>query len=136
MARKCSNCGFVERRLDKFSFEQFNIFWMAYPRKVGKGAAEKIWEKMKGDKELFDKIIQAVANQRNSEQWLRDNGVFIPHPATWLNQRRWEDEVKVKWVDPFDDTAQREAAAKKRMEEVREMEYQRMLARKHGLVRG
>ena len=127
MPKPCPNCGFIARKLDKFSFDQFNIFWQNYPRKVGKGAAEKVWEKMKGDKELFDKIIQAVANQRNSEQWLRNDGVFIPHPATWLNQRRWEDEVKVKWVDPYDNRAEKEAEALKRMEDLREKEYERLM---------
>jgi hypothetical protein len=35
-----------------------------------------------------------------SEQWRRDDGRFIPHPATWLNQRRWEDEAEP--AAPFD----------------------------------
>ena len=39
-------------------------------------------------------ILNAVKAQRESPQWTRDGGQFIPHPATWLNQERWEDEVQ------------------------------------------
>jgi len=38
-------------------------------------------------------ILKAIAVQRQSEQWQRDRGQYIPHPATWLHQRRWEDEA-------------------------------------------
>ena len=34
----------------------------------------------------------ALERDKRSEQWRRDNGDFIPHPASWLNGRRWEDE--------------------------------------------
>lgn len=69
---------------------EFNAFWKAYPRKVGKGAAEKAWGK-NGRPELAV-LLAAVAAQAQSEQWQKDGGKFIPHPATWLNQKRWEDE--------------------------------------------
>ena len=35
----------------------------------------------------------ALKTQRASEEWRRDNGRAIPYPSTWLNNRRWEDEV-------------------------------------------
>lgn len=68
----------------------FDRFWTAYPRKVGKGAAEKAFSKAKINGHLAD-ILSALDRQKQSEQWQRDGGQFIPHPATWLNQRRWED---------------------------------------------
>ena len=75
----------------------FDVFWQAYPRKVGKGASRKAWEKIKPDENLKNKIITAVEQQKKSKQWTKDEGQYIPHPATWLNQERWEDEpVKVK----------------------------------------
>lgn len=67
-------------------------FWPAYPRKVGKANAEKAWRKIDPDPETVKDIIAAIAVQRESDQWCRDGGQFIPHPATWLNGRRWEDE--------------------------------------------
>lgn len=74
----------------------FDLFWSVYPRKIGKGAAELAWKKCKPDSTLQTRIIQAVKAQCKSEQWRRDGGQFIPHPATWLNGKRWEDEVEVK----------------------------------------
>lgn len=67
----------------------FDVFWKSYPRKVGKPVAFKAWNKQKPDLAL---VLTALAWQRTSEQWARDNGQFIPHPSTYLNQRRWEDE--------------------------------------------
>ncbi|MGE4465846.1 hypothetical protein, partial [Sphaerochaeta sp.] len=71
----------------------FMQFWSAYPRKVGKGAAEKSWKNLKVDDTLLKTILDAVEAQKKSNQWVRDNGQYIPYPATWLNQKRWEDEV-------------------------------------------
>lgn len=70
----------------------FLSFWNAYPRRVGKGAAAKAWKAAKPDEELTLKILSALEEAKASPQWRRDNGQFIPHPSTWLNQRRWEDE--------------------------------------------
>ena len=70
----------------------FARFWSAYPRKIGKGAAEKAWSKAKINGHA-DAVIAAVEQQRSSEQWQKDGGQYIPNPATWLNQRRWEDEL-------------------------------------------
>lgn len=70
----------------------FPEFWKAYPNKVGKGAARKIWAKRKPDRALLEVMLAAIAAQKNSSQWQRDGGQYIPNPATWLNQERWEDE--------------------------------------------
>jgi len=72
----------------------FARFWALYPRKVAKPQAEKAWAKLKVTADLFATIATALAKQVASPDWLKDNGQFIPHPATWLNGRRWEDEVK------------------------------------------
>jgi len=69
----------------------FVEFWTNYPRKIGKGAAEKSWGKLKPPLEI---VISAIHEQKKTNQWSRENGQFIPHPATWLNQKRWEDEVE------------------------------------------
>jgi hypothetical protein len=71
--------------------ERFDEFWAAYPKKVGKGDARKSWKRIKPKTELFEKIMAAVAEQKNSDNWVRG---YIPNPATWLNQERWDDEVK------------------------------------------
>ena len=67
----------------------FEIFWQAYPRKVGKKAACRAYLRTATPPE---RILQALERQRADPQWQREQGRFIPHPATWLNQGRWEDE--------------------------------------------
>lgn len=73
--------------------ERFAAFWKLYPKKQGKGAAEKAWKKIKPTAELFDRIMAAVGAAKLSEQWQRENGRYIPNPATWLNEKRWDDEL-------------------------------------------
>lgn len=72
--------------------ERFDAFWNAYPKKIGKGAAEKAFKKIKPSGDLLQRMLSAVEVQKQSDQWRRDNGQYIPNPATWLNQTRWEDE--------------------------------------------
>lgn len=74
--------------------ERFARFWDDYPRKVGKGAAEKAWKKLNPSETLTEDILSAIAAQKKSRQWLRDGGQYIPNPATWLNQHRWEDDLQ------------------------------------------
>lgn len=77
----------------------FNIFWKAYPRKKSKGDAEKVWNKIKPNQKLFDIILSKIDEAKNSNDWLKENGQFIPYPAKWLSRKGWEDEyVPVKNV--------------------------------------
>ena len=71
----------------------FNKFWTAYPKHIAKQSAVKAFEKLKPDEKLLEAMLKAIARQRESKQWEKDGGAFIPYPATWLNQRRWEDEL-------------------------------------------
>ena len=71
--------------------EGFLDFWNAYPRKVGKGAAFKAYQAIKA-KPPEAVLLNAVARQAQSPKWHEESGRYIPHPQTWLNQRRWEDE--------------------------------------------
>jgi len=58
---------------------------------VGKLAAKKAFDKVKIPVET---LLSAIERQKCGEQWHKDNGQYIPNPATWLNQGRWEDECK------------------------------------------
>lgn len=73
--------------------KRFEEFWHHYPRRVGRGAAEKSWEKLRPDKVLFERILSALDRQKLCDDWQRDGGRYIPYPATWLNQKRWEDDL-------------------------------------------
>lgn len=80
----------------------FKSFWQAYPKKVGKKAAETAWRKAKG-KPPLSQIINAISKQAKSEQWRKDDGQFIPNPTTWINQGRWDDDLTgtTQDVDPI-----------------------------------
>ena len=71
----------------------FNQFWDSYPKHIAKQSAVKAFEKLKPDEKLLEAMLKAIELQKESKQWEKDGGAFIPYPATWLNQRRWEDEL-------------------------------------------
>ena len=81
----------------------FSDFWAVYPKRRGKPDAEKAWAKLNPSQELFDQICGAISEWRETEDWRKDKGQFIPYPATWLNGRRWEDEAHPDVDDDFDD---------------------------------
>jgi len=70
----------------------FDAFWEAYPKKVGKGAATKAWKGKKPDLHI---CLEALKWQTRQDQWTREQGKYIPHPATWINQERWQDAPQV-----------------------------------------
>jgi hypothetical protein len=91
-------------RLDKLlrSNDQddgFEEFWNCYPKKVGKEAARKSWEKYKSNFSLTS-VLRALQWRIESDQWRRNDGQFIPNPATYLNQGRWQDQQPVE-LTPF-----------------------------------
>ena len=69
--------------------DQFEMFWKSYPKKTAKESAKKAWIKIKPNDELIVKITKAVKDQKLSDREQQ----FIPHAATWLNNKRWEDEI-------------------------------------------
>jgi hypothetical protein len=71
---------------------EFDQFWAAYPRKTGKEAARRAWTNRSNIRPDLQTILDALAWQKQQDQWLRDGGAYVPHPATWLNQGRWSDE--------------------------------------------
>ena len=73
----------------------FEMFWSDYPRKEGKKAARKAWDQIKPGQDQLGQILNALRIQKKSDQWTRDGGQYIPHPATWLNGERWKDETVV-----------------------------------------
>lgn len=76
----------------KKNAEGFEEFWQAYPKKAAKTNAQKAFEKLKPTPEFLAEILSALNRQKQSDAWQQENGKYIPHPATWLNGRRWEDE--------------------------------------------
>lgn len=76
--------------------QEFEKFWDAYPKKVGRAAAWKAWQNQKraGVLPANGKIQEAINEQLRSDQWRKEGGQFIPNPSTWLNQGRWDDKLQ------------------------------------------
>lgn len=73
--------------------ERFERFWKAYPRKKAKDKAESWFKRKKPTIELVDIMIEAINKFKKTEDWIKENGKYIPYPATWLNGGRWKDEI-------------------------------------------
>jgi hypothetical protein len=86
--------------------KSFSLFWSAYPKHQAKLNAEKSWLKLSPENGLVEKICECIERYKKTHDWIKDNGQFIPMPATWLNQRRWEDETTI--TVPYDPNIQKE----------------------------
>lgn len=74
---------------------EFLLFWKAYPKKTGKGEAYRSWNKLKPSKEKAERIVVSVKAHAQSKDWFKEDGKYVPLPATFLNQRRYDDEIAV-----------------------------------------
>jgi hypothetical protein len=74
--------------------ENFALFWSLYPRKTAKEFAGKSFAKLNDTDQ--DAAITGVKKwvEMGAFEEPSDRGDFRPHPATWINQRRWEDEIE------------------------------------------
>jgi uncharacterized protein YdaU (DUF1376 family) len=80
---------------DIFLSEGFALFWSKYPRKTAKDKAEASWKRLNPSPELEDQIISDVLKRKTSPDWCKEGGQYIPHPTTYLNQKRWEEVIEV-----------------------------------------
>lgn len=81
--------------------DEFEQFWISYPRKIGKGDAWKAWPKAVAHLRTSTGLAPPEAAERlaaTASQFAKSpkgqSGEFCPHPATWLNGRRFEDDPK------------------------------------------
>src|ERR1043165_5253240 len=70
----------------------FEVFWTQYPRKRNKGAAEKVWGKLQPDPALLTVMLGKIEQAKQTIDWQKSKGQYIPYPATWLNGKGWEDD--------------------------------------------
>lgn len=73
----------------------FASFWSIYPKKTAKPEAQKAFKAQKINGEL-QTILEDIERRKSGNDWQKDGGKWIPHPATYLNGRRWEDEIQVQ----------------------------------------
>ena len=69
--------------------DSFTAFWTSYPRRVGKFQAQKIWKRIQAQIRI-DEVLAGIERWKETKQWQDPD--YIPYPATFLNQRRWEDK--------------------------------------------
>lgn len=74
--------------------KEFDVFWAEYPRSEGKQKARAAYNKV--DVSL-DVLLEALSQHKRSAQWTKNGGEFIPHASTWLNGRRWEDQMAMDY---------------------------------------
>lgn len=82
---------------DKYTnINTFGQFWGAYPKKRHKGQAQKTWDNLVKKKKLpeINILIRAIELQKETPDWKKENGKYIPYPATWLNAEGWLDEIE------------------------------------------
>lgn len=79
----------------------FDALWAEYPKKRDKDQAARAFAKLRPDEALQALLIAAVRQQRDSAEWAKENGRFVPHLSTWLSRRRWEDEPSKPERDIF-----------------------------------
>ena len=81
------------KNMDQKTSKLFSRFWEAYPRHEAKEAAREAFTKLGVDEGLLETMITAIGKWKKTTQWKDEGGRYIPNPANWLRQRRWEDEV-------------------------------------------
>jgi hypothetical protein len=85
---------------ERYACASFDRFWELYPKKKAKTKAEAAFKKLNPDDALLSVMLTALQTQRSSNDWIKDNGQYIPYPATWINQCRWGDEMSTS-VHPY-----------------------------------
>jgi hypothetical protein len=70
---------------------EFNKFWEFYPKKKSKGDAYKAWQQVKEKRPALASILKAIVVLRDSDDWNREGGKWIPYPASWLRAWGWAD---------------------------------------------
>lgn len=73
----------------------FDDFWKVYPKKVNKKDAFKAFKSIKNIEQLLPDIISDVEMKKNTNDWQRENGRFIPYPGSYLRGERWNDVNEV-----------------------------------------
>lgn len=82
----------------------FEAFWKQYPRKVAKPDALKAWKRLRPAGRLLADLMAGLERQKKSADWQKDGGQYIPYPSSWLNGRRWEDEVTAAQLAEAEDS--------------------------------
>lgn len=81
-----------EKETSKEKENNFEEFWKKYPRKIGKQKAKLQYAKIQ---EQHEQVMEGLEKYLQYWQKKKTEMDFIPHPNTWLNQQRWQDEITI-----------------------------------------
>ena len=73
--------------------KSFESFWELYPKRLNKGSAFKAFKRINPSE--YAGVRAGLSGKVKCDDWIKDGGKFIPHAATWLNARGWEDESAI-----------------------------------------
>ena len=80
--------------------KNFELFWSVYPNKKSKKEAEVKFKRIDFKKHTFESIMSSLEKQKQSQDWIKNGGQYVPMPTTWINQERWADEVQAPVQQP------------------------------------
>jgi len=87
-------------RRTKPDAKRFDRFWAAYPRKRSKQQARAAFEHLAPDDTLLAHILESLERAKGTCDWRKENGSYIPYPATWLRAQGWLDEFAADAYTP------------------------------------
>ena len=87
----------------KFEKEFDDLFYPAYPKKRDPAKAKIAYLKQakKGNLPQIEELLGILEDQKTWDDWIKDDGKWIPYPATWLNGERWRDQKGVSTQRPL-----------------------------------
>jgi hypothetical protein len=74
--------------------KNFELFWSAYPNKKSKKTAFEKFKRIDFKKTSFESIMISLEKQKQSDDWTKNGGQYVPMPQTWIFNERWTDEVQ------------------------------------------
>jgi hypothetical protein len=80
-----------ERKREQALKLDFDLFWLPYPKKEAKKAAQKVWDKLSIEKQ--QKAIDALPS--HITKWAEKDNLYVPNASKWFNEERWEDVLDV-----------------------------------------
>ena len=74
--------------------KKFELFWSAYPNKKSKKTAFEKFKRIDFKKTSFESIMISLEKQKQSDDWTKNGGQYVPMPQTWIFNERWTDEIQ------------------------------------------
>lgn len=82
----------TKQPINTYISKDFDVFWQAYPKKKKKEDARKAWNTTRPN---IEEVLKALEWQKQSPEWFKQAGQFIPYPASWIRSHSWKDEPSV-----------------------------------------